>query len=114
MPVRVPVVLSRDEVARIAHRFVSTSGSVGAVRLARILREVEGACSRQRSDDALHRGTRQFHTLCNLTEAETCSFIFQRTQDRSRACNHLDLALSRCQRFLKRSTRAHRFLESCY
>jgi len=41
-----------DEVARIAHRFVSTSGSVGAVRLARILREVERACSRQRKDEA--------------------------------------------------------------
>jgi CheY-like chemotaxis protein/HPt (histidine-containing phosphotransfer) domain-containing protein len=41
-----------DEVARIAHRFVSTSGSVGAVRLARVMREVEGACNRQRPDEA--------------------------------------------------------------
>lgn len=41
-----------DEVARIAHRFVSTSGSVGAVRLARVMREVESACNRQRPDEA--------------------------------------------------------------
>ncbi|MEZ6018253.1 MAG: response regulator [Planctomycetota bacterium] len=31
-------------VARLAHRFVSTSGAVGAVRLARLLREFERAC----------------------------------------------------------------------
>jgi HPt (histidine-containing phosphotransfer) domain-containing protein len=41
-----------EEVARIAHRFVSTSGSVGAVRLARLLRAMEGACTRQRKDEA--------------------------------------------------------------
>lgn len=40
------------DVARIAHRFVSTSGSVGAMRLARLLREVESACERGERDAA--------------------------------------------------------------
>ncbi len=41
-----------ERVGRAAHRFVSTSGTVGAVRLARLLREVESA-SRQRQTDVL-------------------------------------------------------------
>jgi len=51
------------EAARIAHRFVSTSGSVGAMRLARTMREAEVACERfhhASAKDLVARASQEF------------------------------------------------------
>jgi hypothetical protein len=47
----------------------------------------------QRGNDALHGRARKVHALCDLTQAQSAVFLFQRTQDRGCPRDHLHLAL---------------------